>query len=85
MIASFTTSKYNDSPLSEPNIPLFRDVFLVVFGHKKVSRIQESSIGICGSWSVQALNCHMTPCEKVQVVYPNLEDNMYRITFKSPN
>ena len=34
--------------------------FLVVFGDKKVSRIPESQVGICGSWLVQALNSHVT-------------------------
>jgi hypothetical protein len=51
-------SKYSDSPRFEPNAPLFRDVFLVVFGDKKVSQIPESHIGICGSWPVQASNSH---------------------------
>ncbi len=44
----------------ELTAPLFRDVFLVVFGDKKVSRIPESQVGICGSWLVQALNSHVT-------------------------
>jgi hypothetical protein len=34
--------------------------FLVVFRDKKVSRIPESYVGICGSWAVQALNSHVT-------------------------
>ena len=35
-------------------------MFLVVFGDKKVSRIPESYVGICGSWPVQASNSHVT-------------------------
>jgi hypothetical protein len=34
--------------------------FLVACGDKKVSRIPESNVGICGSWPVQASNCHVT-------------------------
>ncbi len=33
---------------------------MVVFGDKKVSRIPESYVGICGSWPVQASNSHVT-------------------------
>ncbi len=35
-------------------------VFLVVFGDKKVSRIPESYVGICGSWLVRASKSHVT-------------------------
>ena len=35
-------------------------MFLVVFRDKKVSWIPESHLGVCGSWPVQALNCHVT-------------------------
>ena len=35
-------------------------VFLVVFGDKKVSRIPESYVGICGSWPVRASKSHVT-------------------------
>ncbi len=52
--------KYSDSPRCEPNTPLLRDVFFVVFGDKKVSRIPESYVRICWSWPVQASNSHMT-------------------------
>ncbi len=55
-----TTSKYSDSPWCEPNNPLFRYVFFVVFGDKKVSWIPESYVRICGSWLVQASNSHVT-------------------------
>ena len=53
-------SKYSDSPWCEPNAPLFRDVFLVVFGDKKVSQILESYVGIPKSWPVQASKSHVT-------------------------
>ena len=53
-------SNYSDSQWCEPNAPLFRDVFFVVFGDRKVSQIPESYVGICGSWLVQALNSHVT-------------------------
>ncbi len=35
-------------------------VFLVVFGDKKVSRIPESYVGVCGSWPVRASKCNVT-------------------------
>jgi hypothetical protein len=55
-------SEYSDSPWCEPNTLLFRDVFLVVFGDKKVSPIPESHVEICRSWPVHASNCHVTMC-----------------------
>jgi hypothetical protein len=58
---TMTIRRYgSDSPWCEPNAPLFRDVFLVVFGDKKVSQNPESYVGICGSWLVQASNIHVT-------------------------
>ncbi len=59
IITTSTMSKYSDSPWCEPIAPPFRDVFLAVFGDK-ISWILESHIGICGSWPVQASNCHVT-------------------------
>jgi hypothetical protein len=53
-------SKYGDSSRCEPNSPLFRYVFLLVFGIMKVSWIPESYVGICGFLPVQALRCHVT-------------------------
>ncbi len=53
-------SKNSDSPWCKINTLLYRDVFLVVFGDKKVARIPESHVGICGSLAVQASNCHVT-------------------------
>jgi hypothetical protein len=39
----------------------FSEMFiLVVFGDKKVSWIQDTHVGICGSWPIQASNCHVT-------------------------
>ncbi len=62
IITTSTMSKQSDSPWCEPNASLFRDVFLLAFGDKKVSPIRESFVGICGSWPVQASNCHITIC-----------------------
>jgi hypothetical protein len=53
-------SKDSDSPWCVPNAQLFRDVFLVVFGDKKVSRIPESYVGISGFLQVQTLRRHVT-------------------------
>jgi hypothetical protein len=60
IITTSNMSEYSDSPWCEPNAPLFRDVFLVAFGDKKLSWILETHIGICGSWLVQSSNCHVT-------------------------
>ncbi len=69
IITTSTTSKYSDSPWCEPNAPLFKDVFLVVFGDKKVSWISESHVGICGFWPVHALRCHVTTHVSYVTVY----------------
>jgi hypothetical protein len=76
-------SKFSDSPWCEPNAPRIIDVFLVVFGDKKVSRIPESHVGIRGSWLVQASNIHVTTCilhDRVEKVYRNLKDNIMELS-----
>jgi hypothetical protein len=51
----------------------------MVFEDKMVYPFWESHVEICGSWPVQALNCHMTTrvvyVTKYKKVYPNLKDN----------
>ncbi len=47
----------------------------MVFGDKKVSQIPESHIEICGSWLVQASNCHMTTRVFSVIEYKNCNQN----------
>jgi hypothetical protein len=76
IIATSTMNEYSDSPWCEPNAPLFRDVFIMFFGDKMVSRFWESNIGIGSSWLVQAVNCHMT----THVVYVTKYKKCTKIT-----
>jgi hypothetical protein len=63
----------------EPNAPLFRDVYLVVFGDKKVSRIPESHVRnlliFAGTGLKESGDYTCILCDRVQKVYPNLKDS----------
>ncbi len=77
-----TTSKYSDSPWCDPNAPHLIDVFLVVFGDKKVSRIPESYIGIQSFLPVQASRCHVTTPVLYVTVYKKCTQTLKIIPYQ---
>ncbi len=59
--------------------------FFVVFGDKKVSRILESYVGICGSWPVQAYDSHVTKHVFFVTEYKKCTQTMKIIPYRTDN
>jgi hypothetical protein len=58
--------------------------FFVVFGDMKVSWIPESNIGICGSWTVQASNSHVTTGVFFVIEYKKCTQTLKIIPYHRP-